>query len=97
MEEGPLKPRPCDAGILAAGFNPVAVDTACARAMGFDVKRIPNIRRAAERTWLPLGPFSTADICISSNQERWQAILQSDDPRACVYPGGWLAWPYRIR
>lgn len=90
MEEGPLKPRPADAGLLVAGFNPVAVDTVCARSMGFDVARIPNIRRAAERDWLPLGQIAPADIQIISNRERWQMIFGADDPGLAFTPSaGW--------
>lgn len=79
MEEGPLKPRPCPAGILVAGFNPVAVDVVCARVMGFDDQRIPQIRRALERTWLPLGNFAVSQIVVKSNVARWEQILQSND------------------
>lgn len=79
MEEGPLKPRPRPAGILAAGFNPVAVDVVCTRVMGFDYRRIPQIRRALERVWLPLGNFVASPIAVKSNVARWEQILQSDD------------------
>jgi hypothetical protein len=91
MEEGPLRPRPCDAGVLAAGFNPVAVDMLCARVMGFDVQRIPNIRRAAERAWLPLGRFTSEDLMIASNLERWRSIFHSVDPGLAFTPSsGWV-------
>ncbi len=79
MEEGPLKPRPRPAGILIAGFNPVAVDVVCARVMGFDYRLIPQIRRALERRWLPLGNLDAQNIVIKSNLARWRDILQSDD------------------
>jgi hypothetical protein len=79
MEEGPLKPRPCNGGILVAGFNPVAVDMVCTRLMGFDFRRIPKLSRAAERTWLPLGQFTPADLQITSNLARWRDIFRFDD------------------
>jgi uncharacterized protein (DUF362 family) len=58
--DGPLSPEPVNAGVLIAGFNPVAVDAAGATLMGFDIEKIPLIRNAlAEReTNLP--------ICLSS-------------------------------
>ncbi len=90
MEEGPLKPGAVEAGLLVAGFNPVAVDMVCVRIMGFDGQRIPLIRRAAERTWLPLGEFQADDIRISSNVDRWTRIWQTDDPGLAFTPSqGW--------
>jgi len=89
-EEGPLKPRPKEAGVLVAGFSPVAVDMVCARLMGFDYRRIPLLRRAAERDWLPLGRFSPEDLVIASNLPRWRDMFQSDDPGLAFIPSrGW--------
>jgi hypothetical protein len=93
MEEGPLRPRPKEAGILAAGLNPVAVDMVCARVMGFDVRRIPNIRRAAERDWLPLGKFSLPELVIVSNMTRWRDIHRTDDSGLAFTPSvGWKGY-----
>ena len=93
MAEGPLKPHPGDAGVLVAGFNPVAVDMVCTRLMGFDFRRIPKIRRAAERDWLPLGQFTPADLRIVSNLDRWCHIFHSDDPGLAVTPSaGWQGY-----
>jgi len=50
-KDGPLSPDPVDAGVLIAGFNPVAVDTVGATIMGFDIKKIPLIWKIiADRT-----------------------------------------------
>lgn len=90
MEEGPLMPTPRPSGVLAAGLNPVALDMVCARLMGFDWTKIPLIRKAAEREWLPLGRFTLADLTVQSNSERWRALLCSQDPGlAFVAPAGW--------
>lgn len=90
MEEGPLKPRPHNSGLIVAGFNPVAVDMLCTRIMGFDIRRIPNIMRAAGRDWLPLGPFGVEDLLISSNLERWKQIFTGNDPGLRYTPSkGW--------
>jgi len=43
---GPLDPSPKVAGTIVAGMNPVAVDLACARIMGFDYLRIPMLCQA---------------------------------------------------
>ncbi|MCL4553146.1 MAG: DUF362 domain-containing protein, partial [Candidatus Marsarchaeota archaeon] len=42
--EGPLSPTPKPCGLLVGGFDPVAVDSICARLMGFDEMQIPMIR-----------------------------------------------------
>ncbi len=91
MEEGPLKPRPIGCGALISGFNPVAVDMVCARMMGFDVERIPMLRRAAAREWLPLGRFTGEEIPVVSNLERWQKIWTSLDRGFAFTPSrGWV-------
>ena len=77
MEEGPLKPRPRPAGLLIAGFNPVAVDQLCTRIMGFDYKKIPMIRGAMQRECLPLGEFKPDDLMVVSNESRWSKIIES--------------------
>ena len=77
MEEGPLKPRPPPAGLLIAGFNPVAVDQLCTRIMGFDYKKIPMIRGAMQRECLPLGEFKPDDLMVVSNESRWSKIIES--------------------
>jgi uncharacterized protein (DUF362 family) len=90
MEEGPLKPKPLPCGVLAAGFNPVAVDIVCARMMGFDVRKVPLLMRASKREWLPLGLFRPEDIHISTNLPRWEQILSSTDPGLKFTPSrGW--------
>jgi uncharacterized protein (DUF362 family) len=90
MEEGPLKPRPHPAGLLIAGFNPVAVDIVCTRLMGFDYQKIPKVQRAAERDWLPLGHYRPNDLIIESNTLRWREIFRSRDPGLGFTPSvGW--------
>ena len=42
-KEGPLAPSPKDAGLIAAGVNPVCFDEAIATLMGFDMKKIPSL------------------------------------------------------
>ena len=91
VEEGPLKPRPQLAGLLVAGFNPVAVDMLCTRIMGFDYRKIPMLKRAATRSVLPLGQFEQANIQLASNDSRWLSIFQTEDPGLKFPPSrGWL-------
>jgi uncharacterized protein (DUF362 family) len=47
-KNGPLYPDPISAGVLLAGFNPVAVDATGASVMGFDIEKIPMIKKGLE-------------------------------------------------
>jgi uncharacterized protein (DUF362 family) len=47
-KNGPLAPDPVSAGVLIAGFSPVTVDVVGASLMGFDIDKIPLIRKALE-------------------------------------------------
>ena len=40
-KDGPLNPSPKSTGLIIGGFNPVSVDLACIKLMGFDYKKIP--------------------------------------------------------
>jgi len=64
---GPLDPTPKPAGAILAGFNPVAVDLACARLMGFDYRRIPMLNRAPDDHLLPLLPGSPEEVILCSD------------------------------
>jgi hypothetical protein len=64
---GPLDPSPRPTGVVLAGGNPVAVDLACARIMGFDYSKIPMLSRALDRASLPLVDFAYEDIRLHSD------------------------------
>jgi uncharacterized protein (DUF362 family) len=51
--EGPLASTPRAAGLIVAGRDPVLVDVACVRAMGYAVDAIPMVREALKRPLLP--------------------------------------------
>jgi len=59
---GPLDPTPKAAGVVIAGANPVAVDLACARVMGFDYERLPLLRQAFSAHMLPLVTFRPGEV-----------------------------------
>jgi uncharacterized protein (DUF362 family) len=65
---GPLDPVPRPAGLVLAGTNPVAVDLACARLMGFDYRRLPVVLRGFDEDELPLARFSPREVVSRSNQ-----------------------------
>ena len=72
---GPLDATPKSAGIVAAGTNPVAIDMACARLMGFDPQRLPVIRRAFDPHPRPLVDFDRDQITVCSNDTRFTGQL----------------------
>jgi uncharacterized protein (DUF362 family) len=59
--EGPLASTPRPAGLLVAGEDPVLVDVACARAMGYSERAVPMIRRALAQGGRALLPSSDLD------------------------------------
>ncbi|MCH7704503.1 MAG: DUF362 domain-containing protein [Planctomycetes bacterium] len=60
---GPLDATPKPTGIIVAGGNPVAVDLACARLMGFDWRKTPVLYRTFDPHRWPLATFeSTEDV-----------------------------------
>ena len=66
---GPLDPTPRQSAAIIAGTNPVVVELACARYMGFDYRRLPVLYRAIEpNDALPLTTVRYDDIaCISDD------------------------------
>ena len=44
--EGPLAPRDRPLGVVLASLDPVALDLACIRLMGFDYEQLPKVREA---------------------------------------------------
>ena len=73
--DGPACPDAYPAGVVLAGFNPVAVDCAGARLMGFDPLRISQLSEAFRYQSLPLADFSYEDVHISSNDPAWNLPL----------------------
>jgi hypothetical protein len=54
---GPLKPTPRKAGLIFAGFNPVAIELAGILAMGFDYRKIRVVTEALKLSKLLLCDF----------------------------------------
>jgi hypothetical protein len=72
---GPLDPTPKAAGVIIAGPNPVAIDLAAARLMGFDHRNLPVLRVALESHPLPLAAFEHADVVVRSDDTRYDGRL----------------------
>lgn len=89
---GPLDPTPKPAGVVLAGANPVAVDLACARLMGFDVLRLPLLMNALAEHPMPLTTFAISDLCCRSNDDRFNRRAEEFIGRALRFKShfGWL-------
>ncbi len=74
---GPLDPTAKPTGVILAGGNPLAVDLACARLMGFDQRRIPMLRRGLESHDLPLAAFAAAAVRLRSNRPAFNGLLDA--------------------
>ena len=72
---GPLDPDPKPIGLVLAGDNPVAVDLAAARVMGFDYRKMPVLHRAFDESPFPLVDFSYGQVDVHSNDSRFDRSL----------------------
>jgi hypothetical protein len=64
---GPVAADPFAAGMIIVGMNPVAVDAAATRIMGFDWTLVPTIRHGFTEHELPLVGFPWESVCLVSN------------------------------
>ncbi len=72
---GPLDPTPKNAGVVLAGANPVAVDLACARLMGFDWRKMPVLHRAFDPHKCPLAAFAPGQVELRSNEPAYDGRI----------------------
>ncbi len=81
-KEGPLHPTPKPAGVLVAGFNPVAVDLACIKLMGLDYRKIPlmmNVQRVKRPLMFARDIHELwKTLRISSNKEEFLHLQQEE-------------------
>jgi uncharacterized protein (DUF362 family) len=94
--DGPAAPDRLEAGVLIAGFNPVAVDCATARLMGFDPMKIPTLREAFAPADLPLAPFAYGDISIKSNRAGWEGKITELENENTLHFEPHFGWKGRI-
>lgn len=73
---GPMDPKPKPSGVVLAGWNPVAVDMACARVMGFDYHTLPVLWRALDAHPLPLMHGGAESVRLVSNAAAFDGRLQ---------------------
>jgi len=82
---GPLDPTPKPAGMILAGLNPVAVDLACARLMGFDHRAIPMLHRSLQDHPLPLCQFGYEDVICRSVENQFHRPLWEVDGKCLSF------------
>lgn len=78
---GPMSPDRVESNILIAGVNPVAVDCAAAKLMGFDFRKIPSCIEAFAIKRLPLVDFAPQDITLVSDDMRLTGRIDAVDTR----------------
>lgn len=91
--KGPMNPDPFDASVCIFGTNPVTVDAAGAHLMGFDIDKIPIIKKAFEIEQYKFVEFFKEDIECKSNNEKWNKKLtdiQKEDCFAFRPHFGWV-------
>jgi uncharacterized protein (DUF362 family) len=64
---GPLYPDPIHSGFIIVGANPVAIDSACSKIIGFNSNRIPSIAHAYQIKNYKLCDFNPEEIKILYN------------------------------
>jgi len=74
--DGPMAPDAVPAGLVFAGFNPVAVDSVCAMLMGFDDTKIPLLAGAWRAAPYPLADFHRESIRCVSNIREWNGGME---------------------
>ena len=79
--EGPVAGTPKNAGLIAAGLHPVAVDAVVCGLMGFDFEKVPSIRNGFEDDFFGLTPFDPKQL-------RTAGVHESVD-LAFAPPSGW--------
>jgi uncharacterized protein (DUF362 family) len=72
---GPGIPDRVNSGLIIAGTNPLAVDCAAARIMGFDYCKIPYLREGFGFPKYPLADFKYEQIQLKSDYESWNKLL----------------------
>lgn len=94
--DGPAAPDPVSSAFVLGGFNPVSVDCAVTRLMGFDPLKLAMLREAFAPSQLPLAPFAYDQIRLSSNHPRWTGPVVSLDSEAGLHFAAHFGWVGQI-
>lgn len=86
-DDGPLSPSSRHAGVILAGFNPVAVDWTAARLINFDPSKIKMLVSARNDSTLSWG--ETMLPIIHSNENQIETLWENDFCIPFIPPFGW--------
>lgn len=91
---GPVAADSKKSGLIAAGLNPVAVDTVCAEIMGFDYQRVPLLRQSWMPSEYPLVEYRPEEIVCLSNVQDWRGRFEEVRHRYLTFrpPLGWFGY-----
>lgn len=68
-KDGPMNPIPIESGVILSGTDPVVLDTAVARFMGFDWRKIPMIAYAYRSKGYPITTIKPEGVNIIVDQK----------------------------
>ena len=94
--DGPACPDPYPAGVIIAGYNPVAVDCSAARLMGFDPSRVPQLAHAFDPHSMALADFPYDAIRLVSNERAWSGSLEGLAPGSTFHFRPHFGWVGQI-
>lgn len=86
---GPLQPLPVDSGLFIAGTNPLALDLAMARLMGFDYQKIPCLSHFRELRVPEWNAIDPAGLRIQKDQALILGLNNLAPIKRYVPPPGW--------
>jgi uncharacterized protein (DUF362 family) len=89
--EGPSAPTPRGAGVLVAGFDPIATDIVATQIMGFDPDRIRDLRYASGARCRPLTD-NRLPIVVCSNRPEWQGHIEAGSSLAFQPHPAWASY-----
>ena len=82
--DGPMAADAIAAGLVVAGFNPVAADTVCATIMNFDYRKLPMLANVWQSTPHCLASFAPRQICCRSNVNDWNGSWDKFERAPCI-------------
>jgi len=88
-KDGPLRPSNKKLGVLAAGDNPLFLDVACARIIGFDYTKIPSLYQGLVHGLFGLDTERVIDEKLYMNSKL--ITLKALNPVSALVPAcGWI-------
>jgi len=90
-QEGPIRPKPKQCGVLLGGFDPFLVDIAATTLMGFDYNKMPQYKNIHTLDKYKISDFTEQDIEVITNANEFEGILRDKNNRYFDFkpPMGW--------